>query len=226
MFNACFGQKNEFIISLNSGLFSFSGSAAKSVSAINYDDKNNTGYTNSPWGSQNGLCYGVSINTKRVTKKNMLLGVDLGFENLQSKISIDRINVSNNTGGSQLSATGKTYLNSNFINLFPYLGYRFFIKKISFDLTGGVEEAMRLSAYDQGSAVAENGKTYSIKRDKFYEIDFDFRPRVQLSSNFNKFGVYVGYSKGLRNYLNGYDGSGFVEGYASLIRFGVTYQLK
>ena len=85
---------------------------------------------------------------------------------------------------------------------------------------------MRLSAYDQGSAIAENGKTYSIKRDRFYEMDFDFRPRVQLSSNFNKFGVYVGYSKGLRNYLNGYVGGGAVEGYASLIRFGLTYQLK
>jgi hypothetical protein len=215
--NYSFGQKNEIVISLNSGLFSFSGNSAKSVSAINYDIKNNSGYTNSPWGSQNGLCYGLSVNAKRVTKKNLIFGIDLGYENLRSKISIDRVNA--------YAAVGQTFLNNNFINLHPYIGYRIKFNKVSFDLTGGLEGAWRLSAYDKGSAVAENGTTYSISRDRNEDI-FDIRQRVQLSSNFDKFGIYIGYSNGLYNYLSGYVCGGSSGGYARLIRFGLTYKLK
>lgn len=91
---------------------------------------------------------------------------------------------------------------------------------------GSIDVALRLSTYDKGSAVAENGTTYSISWDRSSGMDYDIRPRVQLSSNFDKFGIYMGYSKGLSNYLRGYDGGSPYEGYSRIIRFGLTYKLK
>lgn len=224
--NHSFGQKNEISVSLNSGLFSFRGASAQSVSMINYDDRSNNGYTNNPWGSQDGLCYGLSVGAKRITKKNIIVGLDIGYENLRSKISIDKIGGYNGVSTYQYAATGQTYLNNIFINLYPSLGYRIHLKKLNFDLSGGIEVALSTSSYDKGSATAENGTTYSILRERAGEIDCDIRQRIQLSSSFDRIGIYLGYSNGMSNYLSGYIGGSTNEGFSRLIRFGMTYKLR
>jgi len=85
------GQKTEIKGALNSGLFSFSGLTARGTTSINWDDQTNSGYTNGVYGSKCALCYGISINLNRVTKRNFLFGIDLGYETLRSKMNIDRI---------------------------------------------------------------------------------------------------------------------------------------
>jgi len=85
------GQKTEIKGALNSGLFSFSGLTARGTTSINWDDQTNSGYTNGVYCSKSALCYGISINLDRVTKRNFLFGIDLGYETLRSKMNIDRI---------------------------------------------------------------------------------------------------------------------------------------
>jgi hypothetical protein len=218
-----YAQKTEFGISLNSGLFSFAGASSGAITGININSSSstNTGYTNNPWGSKVGLCYGISANIKQVTKKNLVLGLDLGYEVLRSKVSINSVWISNDE---YYDAEGQTFLNNDFINLFPQIGYRFNTKEVSFDLVAGCDIAFCLSATEKGDAKASNGIRYTTSIDRI-PTNKDFRPRVQLTANYKKAGIYVGYSYGLSNYKKKFWG-GVNEAYSRLFRFGLTYRLK
>jgi len=218
--NVSHGQKTEFRASLNSGLFSFAGEDAEPVSFINFSDQTNSGYTNNPYGSKGGPGIGLSGNIKRVAKKNFIFGADLGYELLRSKTKIIRIHGYTGSSTYSLNATGKTFLNSNFINLHLFMGYRLPANKIDIDFTGGLEIGYCLNATEKGSATASDGTKYETSSER-KTIDFDFRPRIQIDAHYKKVGAYIGYSFGLTNYKSGYDG-GANECYARLLRFGLT----
>ena len=219
------GQKTEYRISLNSGLFSFAGRSASETSFINFfNDHTKSGYTNNPYGSKDGLCYGMSGNIQRVTKRNFILGMDLGYEILRSKISI--VGVSGYTGTStfEYSATGQTFLNYNFMNINPFFGYRIIEKPIILDITGRIDVAHCFKAQEEGNATDSNGTKYETFGDR-KTIKSEVRPRIQISTYYKNFGLYFGYSYGLTNYMSDYRG-GIFESYARLLRFGLTYQIK
>ncbi|HEY8897999.1 MAG TPA: hypothetical protein VIM79_24405 [Niastella sp.] len=218
-----FAQHTEYRISLNPGLFSFKGRSSESVSSINYTERLHTGYTNNPYGSKNGLGYGISGNVKRVGKRNLVFGIDLGYERLRSKVTINRIDDNAGIAAVQYNASGKTFLNYDFLNFQPFVGYRFIFRSLQLDVTGGVDLAHCLKAKEKGNATAENGIAYktTVNRET---IKTDIRPRLQLAADYHRLGVYAGYSLGLVNYKTGYVG-GVNESYARVFRFGVTYRL-
>lgn len=225
-----FGQKTEFSIGLNSGLFSFAGSRASGTANI-YSYPQTDYYTDLGFGAKKALSYGVSLNLKRVTKRKMLLGVNFGFEVLRSKASVDKVYESNDTVG--LDATGKIFDNNSFLNLNPYIGYRFAFRHFSLDLTGGFELAYNFKETTRGKATATNGKKYTVFDRTTPSVGFDLRPGVQLSANYKKLELYVGYSYGLVDYMmwtktEVYPGVNYVtpDAYARLLRFGVTYKIK
>lgn len=218
------GQKTELNLSFNSGLFSFSGQSAESTSFINYSSSTNSGYTNNPYGSKNGASYGISANIKRVTKRGLIVGADLGYENLSGKIFINSIIDNKGIIANVYQASGKTLLNFDFINLYPFFGKQFIADKVSFDLTGGIEVGYCLATKENGNATATNGTKYTTEVER-KSIKTDIRPRIQFSVSYQKVGVYFGYSYGLANYKEGYIG-GVNECYARLIRFGLVYQIK
>lgn len=214
------GQKTEYRISLNSGLFSFAGPDAGETTFITFNDQTQWAYTNNPYGSKGGLSYGFSANVQRVTKQHFILGLDFGYEILRSKVSIYGIAGTEFDG---LSAEGQTYLNSDFTNVYPFLGYRIIDKTITLDLTGGIDIAHCLSTKEDGEATDSNGKKYETSKDR-KTIKNEVRPRIQLSTGFKKVGLYVGYSYGLTNYTFQYRPQ--LESYARLLRFGLTYQIN
>ena len=220
-----FGQKTEIIGSCNSGLFSFSGLSVSEVTSFNYSDQSKSCYTNNPFGSKNALCYGLSLNLKRVTTKQFIFGFDIGYETLRSKISIDEIDGYNGISSYQYKATGQTYLNINNINFYHFFGYRFWLKAISFDLINGFDIAYILNSTEIGNATTTDGISYSTSVNRNL-INFDFRPRIQLIFNYKKLGLYVGYSYGLINYMMQYKGDAINQVFSRLFRFGVTYQIK
>lgn len=220
-----YGQKTEFRISLNSGLFSFAGKSAEPVTFINYDDRTESGYTNNPHGSRGGLGIGLSGNIQKLSTNNSIIGLDLGYELVRSKIKINHISGYTGSSTYELSAKGKTFLNSNFINLHPFMGYRLPMKKLNIDFTGGLDIAYCISSKENGSATASDGTKYKTSVDR-ETINFDIRPRIQIAANYEKTGVYIGYSLGLTDYMGDYVGGKFGKCYASFLRFGLTYQLK
>jgi hypothetical protein len=219
-----YGQQTELRVSINSGLFSFAGKSAVENSQINLYDQSNTGYTNDPYGSKNGFSYGVSLNLKRVAKSNFIYGIDFGYETLRSKVSIHSVNGFIGTSTFEKNASGQTFLNINSLNLNPSAGYRFNINKFPLDLVGGFDVSYILNVKENGDATDMDGIEYSTSLDR-KTIKYDFRPRVQISTDYKKFGLYLGYSIGLSNYIDGYVG-GVNEAYSRMIRFGITYRLK
>lgn len=227
-----FGQKTEFSVGLNSGLFSFTGSAASQSVDIDENPFTGKNYTNQIFGAKEALSYGLSLNLKHVTKYKMLFGADLGFEVLRSRASVDTV-YGGDFVGWEYDGTGKIYFNNSFLNLNPYIGYRFAFKDFSFDLIGGFDVAIKLKETTRGSAIISNGTKISIFDRTTPNVWFDFRPRVQLAANYKKLALYVGYSYGLVDYKmwskaptiqNG--NSSLSGAYARFLRFGIEYKIK
>lgn len=218
-----YGQKNELRVAFNSGLFSFNGKSAATISQINLYTQSNTGYTNNPFGSKNALFSGVSLNFKRASKNNFLYGVDFGYELLRSKIILESINSFDGTSTFKKEASGETFLNIKSLNLNPFLGYRFNINKFPLDLVGGFDIGYVLDANEKGEAIGTDGVKYSASINR-KTISKDYRSRIQISSAYKNFGVYLGYCVGIANYKEDYVG-GINEAYSKIIRFGMTYQI-
>ena len=218
-----FGQWTEFRLGFNSGLFAFTGKSTEAVSFINSSRTLNGPYTNNPYGSQNGICYGISGNLKRVSKKNFIFGLDLGYEKVRSRVSINEVNQYNMPTVLLYKASGKTFLNVSFINTHLFAGYRVVLHSLHFDITGGVDIGHCLQAKEKGSADAINGLAYKTAVDR-KTIKTDIRPRIQLSADYKKFGAYVGYARGLTSYKSGYMGEAN-DCFSKIFRFGLTYLL-
>ena len=211
-------QKTEVSINLNSGLYSYGGVATISVSAIN-----GTVYTNNPYGTRGGLSYGLSFNAKRITRGNFVFGADLGYEMLRSKLKLDYMDV---IGDIASNFEGRTYLNTSFINLFPYLGGRFWVSEQAFDLVGGADLGYILSAREKGDAKSVDNSSFHIETDRDRKnLKTDFRPRIQLSTRFDQVGAYVGYAQGVKDYKAGMVG-GPTGAYSRMWRVGLSYYLK
>jgi hypothetical protein len=209
-------QKTEIGVSLNSGLFSFNGASAHRTTVL-IGISPDQAYTNNPYGTQDGLCFGGSANLKHLINKRFMLGLDLGYETLKSEISLNSYAM---LGGSTL-VEGKTQLVNHFINAFPFIGKRFG-KTVALDLIGGLDFGYCVSSKDNGEVY--NNTNFVVKSLDRKNISFDVRPRIQLNLNYLKFNVYTGYSYGLTNYMEGYIG-GTPDASSRLVRFGIGYRI-
>jgi hypothetical protein len=216
-------QKTETVVALNSGLFSFQGVSATETSQINlFSDR--LGYTNNPFGSQNGFSMGVSYQIQHISKGGFIAGVSLGYELLSSRLTVDAVNTFDGRSTVQVTAVGHSHLLSHFINGFPYLGYRFIINPISLDLTAGMDIGYILMSHESGQVSGSNGIQYSTFGDRT-GTRWDIRPRLQLSAYYGRVGIYGGYAYGLVNYRAGWVG-GQNQCHSELIRFGILYKLR
>lgn len=221
IYSNSYSQKTELRLSLDSGLSSFSGKSAESSSFILLSETVGYGYTNNPYGSKNALAYGISLNLKRITKVNFVYGVGAGYENLRSKTALAF--VFKFEEGIAEPVSGETTMDVSSININPFAGYRFNAGQLPIDLVGGFDFANILSTKEKGDATDTNGNKYTTSRDR-KTISTDFRPRIQVSTDYKKFGIYLGYSFGLSNYKDGYTG-GTNSVHSKIFRFGITYQV-
>ncbi|MEZ4837903.1 hypothetical protein [Flavobacterium sp.] len=222
--------QNEFRISLNSGLFSYSGKAANGTSEIFIYDNETSGFTLDPYGSNGALCYGLSLNFKSITKKNLVLGFDTGYEILRSSVSINKllnVRVSITPGGfpspsMDALAVGETIVTNSVINLNPFIGKRFKSKNISVDVVGGFDVCYILKSREKGEAHVNGNSPYKYETSRNIKtINFDFRPRIQISLDVNKIGFYLGYSHGIVSHVAENDNINS-DVRSRFIRFGLT----
>jgi len=211
-------QQLQVHANLNSGFYSFHGSGTESLSRIN-----GASYTNNPYGSKGGLSYGFSVDVKKITTSKFIYGADLGYEMLRSKVKLDYDDV---IGDIASHFAGRTYLNTSFINLFPFLGRRLNEKGQPFDLIAGLDIGYVLSSKEDGDAKSTDNAQFHVETsvDRKH-LNTDFRPRIQLSTDFNRIGCYIGYSYGLKSYRGGYIG-GSTEAYSRMFRLGLSYRLN
>lgn len=217
-----YGQSTGYEIRLNSGFFRFTGESADKTEQINYSLDNEDGYTNNPYGNKYGFSYGISGNITRTTKSNVRLGIDLGYEVLRSRIDINAVWQYSDNINETVSATGKTNLNTSFLNMFPSIGYQISNASLNIFLDGGVDLGYCLNSVEIGNANSES-REYETSRDR-KTLELDVRPRIQIGIRKHKTGGYIGYSKGLTNYKSGFAG-GTNAAYSEMIRVGLTYKI-
>lgn len=165
------------------------------------------------YGTKTGIGWGFDFSAQRVMKKSgIVVGVSLGYERLNSRISIveqTQSTPANQGNGSMVHSV------FGFVNFFPYIGKRFFTAKGMLDASLGIETALPLSA-----AVRASGKTaFQIRKP-----DMDFRPRLQVKWQYKRYGALLAYSIGLYNYY-GFLNGGKYQAYANVGRIGVLYSL-
>ena len=228
LFGNVSGQKIEFSASLNSGLYYFRNGIATGSTVLETDYySSGLGLILDPYGNKGGLCYGASLNVKRVFNNKYFFGVDIGYEMLSSKVNVSSVfEVHQNANTSSTytlthNLTGNAFINNSFINAYPFVGYQCKYDKISFDLTVGADIGYYLKITESGNVKKPDGTNYNVYFDPISKyLDIDFRPRLQLTTSYKKFGVYVGYSYGIFRYAS------FSKSMASrVIRFGVTCKL-
>lgn len=216
-------QKAEYRISLNSGFFSYSGENTESTTTLIQNVQRKEGYADDPYGTKSALSYGLSAKMTVIDKEGVIVGADLGFEMLKSKIYIDSISRYTGPVRSE-AASGKIFLNSQFLNLSPFVGYRAGVKNMYIEFTCGFDIACCLQKNERGKITGSDGTKYTaVGGDNFGGIDF--RPRLQVSAGYKKMGIYAGYSRGLMNYKHSYPENPN-KAYSRMFRFGLSYRLK
>jgi hypothetical protein len=93
-----FSQSHELRIGVTSGSSNFTGSGSDSRSIL-IGSSPAEYYTNNPFGVKYGINLGGAINYRYVFSNNFLLGVEGGFERLQTKIYLATSENSDNTIG-------------------------------------------------------------------------------------------------------------------------------
>lgn len=217
-----FGQKKQITFQVNSGLFTFGGKSVSSASFMNMSDVGNiSDYTNNPYGNRSSFSYGVGIQFQQLTRNNFIYGLQLSYESLSSKLTID-----NAYGEINWSVeNGKTVLTNNFINLFPSIGQKVkLFKGVDSDFLFGSDLGIGLSSTEKYSLTTNQGHKISGTNERELP-NIDFRPRIEFVNYYKNFGLSIGYSYGLTNYQSGLDG-GDREAKARYLRFGLNCRLR
>ena len=253
-----YAQKIEVTVQANSGLFKYSGQSATNSSYLNQTPDGKTNYTNNPYGNENALSYGFSVQTQLVLKSGFLFGLQAGYDVLRSKVNLTGIYIYNYqyyyflpftsavayyTPPPTGNGTGATYLQDQFINLSPYIGYRLHIKNVSLDVLPGMDIGLNISSYDKGKLTITDEFNYAgppplftsvmVNKGAVYQTDYklpdapkDIRLKLGLAATYKRFGITASYARGLTNYEKNMDSDGNnYNAESRLFRFGINYRI-
>lgn len=209
-----FAQKTSVYASLNPGLFKFSGANTTRTSSFNPQS-----YTNEPYGSVLSPSFGFAVGINRTNSYHFLAGVEAGYDVQRSTVKINEIY---DALGYAHKASGSMHINQNFLNVFPYGGYRFRANQVLIDAVLGLDIAYGFRLMESGRAVTDKGHTY-LTRVSHGQMG-DFRPRVQLGASYQYYMVTLSYAHGLLPYDEGMVGVAQTGAYARVWRLGLIFK--
>lgn len=229
-----YAQKLELSVVANSGQFNYSGVSTTTSSYIiqsnDYNGKS-ANYTNNPYGSQKAFSYELALQAQYVTKSGFIVGLQTGYDILRSKTEINGVYpyVVFTTffllPNGPAPATGQSYLQDKFINLNPYLGYRFNFKKIQLDILPGADIGFDINSYDKGKATTSYDGTVYTTNLKRANAPTDIRLKMGLAAYYKRLGINASFAYGITNYEKNMIGDGEFDAKSRLIRFGISYRI-
>ena len=231
LFSKVYAQKFEINADAYSGLFHYGGDGTATTS---YIETGNPNYTYDPYGNKNGFSYGAGLRLQYVAKSGFIIGAGVDYEILRSRVDVSVYQPvyflpANEDYGSQgfqslTPPTGHTALQSQNINISPFIGYRIIAKNINIDLMPGIDLGFNINSYDKGSATDAVNNTYSTNL-KLANQPTDFRLRFGAAAGCGRFGFTASYAYGLTNlYKTTPMGSNY-NANSELIRFGLSYRI-
>jgi len=213
-------QSFEVSVQVNTGVSHYSGAGTLSSTFLNVDEQQHTGYPNGD-GNRNAITFGADIQLQYTSRHNFILGLQTGYEALGSKIDITSI------GSPGTPATGSFTDHLNYINLNPYIGYRFKLSKVRLDVMPGLDFAFGASSKQTGKAVTNDNVTYTASDITYGGPKSDVRVRLGLAAYYQKFGITASYSHGLTDFNSGALADGPVPSlHLEVLRIGLSYRIK
>jgi len=212
-------QSFEISLQANTGVSHFSGAGTVSSTFLNADDQSHTGYPNGD-GNRNAAIFGADIQWQYVAKCNFIFGVQTGYEALGTKVDISSV------GSPGTPATGSFTDHLNYINLNPYIGYRFKLSKVKLDVMPGLDIALGVHGSETGKAITNDNVTYTAD-DVNGTTRSDARVRLGLAAYYQKFGITASYSHGLTDFNSGALSDSVLPTInLNVIRIGLSYRIK
>ena len=189
----------EFSEGANTGLFHYSGSGSAANTYITVGSIQSR--TNNPYGNINAWSYGANAQLQYVTQDGFIAGLQFGYDLLRSKVNITGIlpeyyylysypEPLETEGNNTENASGHTYLQSELINLSPYIGYRLKAGKVKIDLMPGVDLGFHINSFDKGKATFTNPSAGTGTTDST-----DYNLGKAPTDIRIKFGVAAGYGR-------------------------------
>jgi|CXWL01.1.fsa_nt_gi hypothetical protein len=220
--NTMLAQKTEVSFQPQTGFFFYGGKTATKEAGFFFNDAGPSGLDGGP-GKIPGISFCIEGAVKRISKKMWLYGIGLSFESLQNRIDIIR---SYGMSGSY-EVTGSAKQKYKYITTSSYFGKRVGTKKITLDVTIGIDVAFCQSNQEKGQFLGDIGDPYSYDWE-MTKPPADIRPRVQLTVYYKKIGILLGYSQGLTDYYNNSVYADFpgIEAFSRFLRIGVSYRIK
>jgi hypothetical protein len=214
-----FAQQPEFSFGGYTTLMHFSGPSATATSILN---RGPVDYTNNPYGNKNGNSFGVFIQAQFLIKKHFIAGLQTGTDVLKSKVEITET-----TGSSTpypAYAHGTTAIKNQYINANPFIGYRFDLSKIQFDLSAGLETAFITRSYEEGIIYSDNGSVYKTNNN-IKNLKADNRIKFGLAAYYKLIGLNVSYAHGFSDYTENMIGTKDHGAYTNALRFGIGLKI-
>lgn len=236
-----YAQNLEISIGANTGLFHYAGNGSTATSFIHGTQANAENRTDNPYGSNNGLSYGVHVQLQYVAKSGFIIGSQFGGDLLRSKVNITGIapygvfflNVL--VPGPFMEypspATGTTYLRDYTLDVSPYIGYRVKAGKVKLDLMPGIDLGFATSSYDEGVAKLTD---YTGTGQSVYRTDYglskpatDVRLKFGVGAGHGNWGLNLSYAHGLTKYVPDlYTPTTSVYVHTELVRMGISYRIQ
>lgn len=228
-------QKLELSVQAGSGLAAYTGSGATNYSEFDRGDTPGDSQTSNPYGKKYAFGYYAGLQAQLVNKAGLIFGLSSNYELVRSKVTntITPYTIILFTSSVYLTPpadsqiSGTSYLNNQFINLSPYVGYRLKLKKASLDILPGADIALPVSSKEKGKST-ELDVTYT-SNSKLTGQPTDVRIKLNIAVNYRQLCFNAGYARGLTNYYKDYHpdfaGSQDLKIHSSIFRLGLGYRL-
>lgn len=225
-------QKIEVSVDAASIFDHYTGSAANSSSYI-VPTSENGGVVANPYGKK--LTFGHGFDAQaQVIVHGFILGVQSGYEILKSNVDITGVQpllyqVEYTSIAPQNYPTnpahGSTTLQSNVININPYIGYRINAGLFHIDLTPGVDIGLTTKMTVKGKGTETDNNAVYYVENKSSKPSNDTRLRMGATLGIKRLNIFAAYAHGLTN-LNGdaYNGSSH-KIHSDMVRIGLGYRL-
>ncbi len=216
-------KAQDFSVQINTGLSHFTGDATSSSTFLNAYTDNHSGYPNAI-GNRYVPTYGIDLQLQKVFNGGFIFGTRFGFESINSRVDITSVK----SGGNEIAASGHADSHLYYFNFNPYIGVRANLNKINLDVTSGIEIAPGLATRKYVDVKTIDGdyfnKPYNFSN---FSPREDFRFRLGAEAVYDKFGVTVSYSRGIKNFNSEtFPNSKLLPFYSELFRLGISYRIK
>ena len=222
-----YGQQIELSGRANVGFSEFRGQTATTTTTVVSSSTSGAESSRAvnPYGKHLGTGFGASVRAQRIGKSGLLTALDLGFDWMQARTTVNYIYYNSSTNSYGRTASGIVHLYTPCVTVFAGAGWRLAGQKLTLDALVGPELAYVLNARERGSGASTVNGGWSTDLERTPDSRLDFRLRGDLTVWRGRVGLAASFSTGFANYQPATSSVPSPDAQARLLRAGLAYRL-